>query len=61
MASNHRNHGKQHKDGTHLLHGLPWTPSSQTNVQETWKRFGWQPVHPLPATGAQPTYQKKGA
>lgn len=61
MASNHRNQGKQHKDGVHLLHGRPWTPSSQTNVQETWKRFGWQPVHPLPAVGAEPTYQKKGA
>lgn len=54
------NQSKQHKNSAHLLHGHPWTPSHQTNVQDTWKRFGWQPIHPMPATGAEPTYQKKG-
>lgn len=26
-----------------LLQGRPWVPSAQTNVQETWRKFGWQP------------------
>lgn len=60
MPSNNRNQGKQHKDATHLLYGHPWVHSLQTNVQETWRRFGWQPVHPAPATGVESTYQKKG-
>lgn len=60
MDSNQSNDSKNQKTGTHLLYGHPWTPSSQTNVQETWKRFGWQPIHPLPASGAEPSYQKKG-
>lgn len=60
--STDRNQVKQQPNGTHLLHGRPWTSSSQTNVQQTWARFGWQPIHPTPATGAEPayTYQKKG-
>lgn len=29
-----------------LLNGKPYNNSSQTNVQETWKRFGWTPVVP---------------
>ena len=27
-----------------LLQGKPY--NKQTNVQETWKQFGWQPVNP---------------
>ena len=28
-----------------LLGGFPYTPASKTDVRETWRRFGWSPVH----------------
>jgi len=44
-----------------LLQGKPWIPSHHTNVQDTWRKFGWQPVSQLPPQGNDPTYQKKGS
>jgi len=38
-----------------LLQGKPWVHSSHTDVQKTWRKFGWQPAHP------EPTYESKGA
>ena len=26
-----------------LLQGKPWVPSNQTDVQATWRKFGWVP------------------
>ena len=26
-----------------LLQGKPWTPPPATNVQDTWRKFGWLP------------------
>lgn len=43
-----------------LLQGRPWIPSAQTNVQETWRKFGWSPTHPQPAPGSEVPYQLKG-
>lgn len=28
-----------------LLQGFKYTPSAKTDVQATWRRFGWKPVH----------------
>lgn len=27
-----------------LLDGMPYTPAVKTNVQDTWRRFGWKPI-----------------
>ncbi len=43
-----------------LLQGRPWIPAAQTNVQDTWRKFGWQPTHPQPAPGTEVPYQLKG-
>ena len=40
-----------------LLQGMPWVPSTQTDVQETWRKFGWAPINPTPAPGAGVTYK----
>jgi hypothetical protein len=49
------------KDGaTTLLAGKEYVPASRTNVQETWRRHGWQPLHPTIPQGTDPTYQAKG-
>ena len=29
-----------------LTQGMPYTPSHSTDIQETWKRFGWMPAKP---------------
>ena len=34
-----------------LLQGKPWVNSKHTDVQATWRKFGWTPTHPLPAHG----------
>ena len=39
-----------------LLQGMPWVPSTQTDVQETWRKHGWAPINPTPAPGAGVTY-----
>lgn len=44
-----------------LLQGKPWTPSHQTDVQKTWRQFGWAPSYPTPPAGNGPTYPYKGA
>lgn len=43
---------KQASQQQTLLQGKPWTPHGQTNVQETWKKFGWTPTNPgtMPAS-----------
>ena len=28
-----------------LLQGFKYTPAAKTDVQATWRRFGWKPVH----------------
>ena len=28
-----------------LLRGFNYTPAAKTDVQATWRRFGWKPVH----------------
>ena len=28
-----------------LLKGFAYTPAAKTDVQATWRRFGWKPVH----------------
>lgn len=37
-----------------LLQGKAY--SKHTDVQATWRKFGWEPVHPTPK-GSTPTYQ----
>jgi len=37
------------KPATGLLDGREWTPSSQTDVTKTWRRFGWKPIAELKA------------
>ena len=32
-----------------LLDGREWTPSSQTDVTRTWRKFGWKPIAELKA------------
>ena len=32
-----------------LLDGREWTPSSQTDVTKTWRRFGWRPLAEIKA------------
>lgn len=27
-----------------LLRGQKYVPAAQTNIQDTWRRFGWVPV-----------------
>jgi hypothetical protein len=29
-----------------LLEGRPYVPSVKTNITDTWRKFGWKPVHP---------------
>lgn len=29
-----------------LLEGKPYVPSVKTNITDTWRKFGWKPVHP---------------
>jgi hypothetical protein len=43
-----------------LLAGKEYTPSNRTNIQDTWRRFGWRPLHPTVPQGTDPTYQAKG-
>jgi hypothetical protein len=31
-----------------LLDGMPYIPSVKTNVQNTWRRFGWKPPSEQP-------------
>ena len=37
------------KPATGLLDGREWTPSSQTDVTKTWRRFGWRPIAEIKA------------
>jgi hypothetical protein len=37
------------KPATGLLDGREWTPSSQTDVTKTWRRFGWRPIAEIAA------------
>lgn len=52
------NQSKQQQPGPSLLRGHPW--KKHTNVQETWMRFGWQPINPLPVYGTPPIIETKG-
>jgi hypothetical protein len=36
----------QQQEPTTLLQGKPWVPPDQTDVQKTWRKFGWRPTHP---------------
>jgi hypothetical protein len=36
-----------------LLDGREWTPSSQTDVTKTWRRFGWRPIAEIIAEGKE--------
>lgn len=34
-----------YKPSKGLLKGFAYTPAAKTDVQATWRRFGWKPVH----------------
>lgn len=43
-----------------LLAGKEYIPANQTDVQATWRRFGWQPTHQRVPQGTDLTYKSKG-
>jgi hypothetical protein len=45
---------------TTLLTGKEYVPASRTNIQDTWRKYGWKPLHPAIPQGTDPTYQAKG-
>ena len=34
-----------YKPSRGLLQGFKYTPAAKTDVQATWRRFGWKPTH----------------
>jgi hypothetical protein len=42
-----------------LLDGMPWKPPGETDVQDTWRRFGWKPGKPAPKRVARSTNKRK--
>lgn len=45
---------------TTLLTGKPWVHSTQTDVQATWRRFGWVPAAERGTTQPQQVEVKNG-